>query len=56
MVFTREHEHLVKEGETCMKTTSELCSITAALIVRILFAATITRNGVYKGTQTISVP
>ncbi|PWA76621.1 Ankyrin repeat-containing protein [Artemisia annua] len=45
MVFTREHAHLVKEGEQWMKTTAESCSITAALIVTIVFAAAITVPG-----------
>ncbi|PWA82776.1 Ankyrin repeat-containing protein [Artemisia annua] len=38
MVFTREHADLLKEGE-------ESCSITAALIVTIVFAAAITVPG-----------
>nr|GEU52172.1 reverse transcriptase domain-containing protein [Tanacetum cinerariifolium] len=45
MVFTREHADLVKEGEQWMKTTAESCSITAALIVTIVFAAAITVPG-----------
>ncbi|XP_076923391.1 uncharacterized protein LOC143585502 [Bidens hawaiensis] len=45
MVFTREHEDLVKKGELWMKTTSESCSITAALIITIVFAAAITVPG-----------
>nr|GEW31617.1 ankyrin repeat-containing protein [Tanacetum cinerariifolium] len=45
MVFTREHANLVKEGEQRMKTTAESCSITAALIVTIVFAAAITVPG-----------
>ncbi|KVH88656.1 Ankyrin repeat-containing protein [Cynara cardunculus var. scolymus] len=45
MVFTREHDHLVKEGEKWMKTTAESCSITAALITTIVFAAAITVPG-----------
>ncbi|KAF5818827.1 putative ankyrin repeat-containing domain, PGG domain, ankyrin repeat-containing domain superfamily [Helianthus annuus] len=45
MVFTREHEKLVKEGEQWMKTTAESCSITAALITTIVFAAAITVPG-----------
>ncbi|KAM0031054.1 putative ankyrin repeat-containing domain, PGG domain, ankyrin repeat-containing domain superfamily [Helianthus debilis subsp. tardiflorus] len=44
-VFTREHENLVKEGEKWMKTTAESCSITAALITTIVFAAAITVPG-----------
>ncbi|MFS7917599.1 putative ankyrin repeat-containing domain, PGG domain, ankyrin repeat-containing domain superfamily [Helianthus anomalus] len=45
MVFTREHQDLMKEGENWMKTTAESCSITAALIVTIVFAAAITVPG-----------
>ncbi|MFS7966718.1 putative ankyrin repeat-containing domain, PGG domain, ankyrin repeat-containing domain superfamily [Helianthus anomalus] len=45
MVFTKEHENLVKEGEQWMKTTAESCSITAALITTIVFAAAITVPG-----------
>ncbi|GJS54376.1 ankyrin repeat-containing protein [Tanacetum coccineum] len=45
MVFTREHEKLMKDGETWMKKTAESCSITAALIVTIVFAAAITVPG-----------
>ncbi|PWA74943.1 ankyrin repeat-containing domain, PGG domain, Gag-polypeptide of LTR copia-type [Artemisia annua] len=45
MVFTREHANLLKEGEQWMKTTAESCSITAALITTIVFAAAITVPG-----------
>ncbi|KAJ9550962.1 hypothetical protein OSB04_015007 [Centaurea solstitialis] len=45
VVFTREHEKLVKEGEKWMKTTAESCSITAGLITTIVFAAAITVPG-----------
>ncbi|KAM0031193.1 putative ankyrin repeat-containing domain, PGG domain, ankyrin repeat-containing domain superfamily [Helianthus debilis subsp. tardiflorus] len=45
MVFTREHKELLKEGEQWMKATAESCSITAALIVTIVFAAAITVPG-----------
>ncbi|KAM0031189.1 putative GPCR, family 2, secretin, PGG domain-containing protein [Helianthus debilis subsp. tardiflorus] len=45
MVFTREHEKLVKEAEQWMKTTAESFSITAALITTIVFAAAITVPG-----------
>nr|GEX39835.1 ankyrin repeat-containing protein [Tanacetum cinerariifolium] len=44
-VFTREHKILMKDGETWMKKTAESCSITAALIVTIVFAAAITVPG-----------
>ncbi|MFS7966710.1 putative ankyrin repeat-containing domain, PGG domain, ankyrin repeat-containing domain superfamily [Helianthus anomalus] len=45
MVFTREHANLLKEGEKWMTTTSESCSITASLIITIVFAAAITVPG-----------
>ncbi|KAJ0905569.1 putative ankyrin repeat-containing domain, PGG domain, ankyrin repeat-containing domain superfamily [Helianthus annuus] len=45
MVFTMAHKDLVKEGEQWMKTTAESCSITAALIITIVFAAAITVPG-----------
>uniref|UniRef100_A0A251TS25 Putative ankyrin repeat-containing domain, PGG domain protein n=1 Tax=Helianthus annuus TaxID=4232 RepID=A0A251TS25_HELAN len=56
MVFTREHKDLVKEGEQWMKTTAESCSITAALITTIVFAAAITvpgGNNQEKGTPLV---
>ncbi|KAK3019744.1 hypothetical protein RJ639_004445, partial [Escallonia herrerae] len=45
MVFTREHMQLVIEGEKWMKETATSCSIAAALIVTIVFAAAITVPG-----------
>ncbi|XP_023741186.1 uncharacterized protein LOC111889283 [Lactuca sativa] len=45
IVFTKEHKNLVKEGEKWMKTVAESCSITAALITTIVFAAAITVPG-----------
>ncbi|KAK1418447.1 hypothetical protein QVD17_27592 [Tagetes erecta] len=45
MIFTKEHNELVKEGEKWMKTTAESCSITAALITTIVFAVAITVPG-----------
>ncbi|KAJ0773782.1 putative PGG domain, ankyrin repeat-containing domain superfamily [Helianthus annuus] len=45
MVFTKEHQDLMKQGENWMKTTAESCSITAALIVTVVFAAAITVPG-----------
>ncbi|GKD63351.1 ankyrin repeat-containing domain, PGG domain protein [Tanacetum coccineum] len=42
IVFTREHENLVKDVEQWLKTTAESCSISAGLITTIVFAATIT--------------
>ncbi|CAI9293555.1 unnamed protein product [Lactuca saligna] len=37
MVFRREHDNLLKEGEKWMKAVAESCSITAALITTIVF-------------------
>ncbi|KAM7486092.1 hypothetical protein LguiA_002101 [Lonicera macranthoides] len=45
MVFTESHQDLVKEGEQWMKDTSNSCTIVAALIVTIVFAAAITVPG-----------
>nr|GMD92766.1 ankyrin repeat-containing protein NPR4-like isoform X3 [Ipomoea batatas] len=45
MVFTDEHKDLKKEGEKWMKETATACSIIAALIVTVVFAAAITVPG-----------
>ncbi|KAF7142926.1 hypothetical protein RHSIM_Rhsim05G0010300 [Rhododendron simsii] len=45
MVFTREHRDLVDKGEKWMKDTANSCTITAVLIVTIVFAAAITVPG-----------
>ncbi|KAK1409062.1 hypothetical protein QVD17_41345 [Tagetes erecta] len=45
MVFRREHKELRKEGEEWMKKTSDSYTITAALIITIVFAAAITVPG-----------
>ncbi|PWA48205.1 ankyrin repeat-containing domain, PGG domain protein [Artemisia annua] len=45
MVFTREHKDLVIEGESWIKKTTESYTITAALIITIVFAAAITVPG-----------
>ncbi|GKB79718.1 ankyrin repeat family protein [Tanacetum coccineum] len=45
MVFRREHEKLRKEGEEWMKKTADSYTITAALIITIVFAAAITIPG-----------
>ncbi|CAK9177684.1 unnamed protein product [Ilex paraguariensis] len=45
MVFTETHQELVKEGEQWMKDTSNSCTIVAALIVTVVFAAAITVPG-----------
>ncbi|XP_023729824.1 uncharacterized protein LOC111877536 [Lactuca sativa] len=44
-VFTTEHKDLVVEGEKWMKSTAESYTITAALIITIVFAAAITVPG-----------
>ncbi|CAK9136895.1 unnamed protein product [Ilex paraguariensis] len=44
-LFTETHEELVKEGEKWMKDASTSCTIVAALIVTIVFAAAITVPG-----------
>ncbi|KAL7133256.1 hypothetical protein ABFS83_12G128500 [Erythranthe nasuta] len=45
MIFTEEHKNLKQEGEKWMKDTSGSCTIVAALIVTIMFAAAITVPG-----------
>ena len=44
-LFTESHKELVKEGEKWMKGTSSSCTVVAALIVTIMFAAAITVPG-----------
>ncbi|XP_057505919.1 ankyrin repeat-containing protein ITN1-like [Actinidia eriantha] len=45
MVFTKAHKELVDEGEIWMKDTANSCTIAAALIATIAFAAAITVSG-----------
>ncbi|XP_059635948.1 uncharacterized protein LOC132278152 [Cornus florida] len=45
MVFSEEHKDLVIEGEKWMKDTANSCTIAAALIATIVFAAAITVPG-----------
>ncbi|KAF5760052.1 putative ankyrin repeat-containing domain, PGG domain, retrotransposon Copia-like protein [Helianthus annuus] len=45
MVFRREHKYLRKEGEVWLKKTADSYTITAALIITIVFAAAITVPG-----------
>ncbi|PWA76299.1 ankyrin repeat-containing domain, PGG domain protein [Artemisia annua] len=45
MVFTDEHKDLLKEGQQWMKDTATSCTVVAALIVTITFAAAITVPG-----------
>ncbi|KAJ0817611.1 putative ankyrin repeat-containing domain, PGG domain, retrotransposon Copia-like protein [Helianthus annuus] len=49
MVFRKEHNDLRQKGEDWMKKTSESYTITAALIITIVFAAAITVPGGIKG-------
>ncbi|XP_031094320.1 ankyrin repeat-containing protein NPR4-like [Ipomoea triloba] len=45
MVFTEEHKELKEAGEKWMKDTANSCTIAAALIVTVVFAAAITVPG-----------
>ncbi|XP_031286066.1 ankyrin repeat-containing protein At5g02620-like isoform X2 [Pistacia vera] len=49
MVFTEEHKVLVKEGEKWMKDAATSCSVAAALVATVVFAAAITVPGDYNG-------
>ncbi|XP_041000016.1 ankyrin repeat-containing protein NPR4-like [Juglans microcarpa x Juglans regia] len=44
-LFTKNHKDLMKEGETWMKDTSTSCTVVAALILTIMFAAAFTVPG-----------
>ncbi|KAI8004693.1 Ankyrin repeat-containing protein NPR4 [Camellia lanceoleosa] len=55
MVFTKEHKKLVEEGEKWMKDTANSCTIAAALIATIAFAAVITVPGGINGTNGVPV-
>ncbi|KAH9750723.1 ANK REP REGION domain-containing protein [Citrus sinensis] len=48
-VFTKEHKELAKEGEKWMKETASSCSVVAALIVTVVFAASFTVPGGHDG-------
>ncbi|XP_058191698.1 uncharacterized protein LOC131308721 isoform X2 [Rhododendron vialii] len=57
VVFTKEHKDLVVEGEKWMKDTANSCTIVAALIATMVFAAAITvpgGNNSEKGTPIFS--
>ncbi|KAJ0017388.1 hypothetical protein Pint_11981 [Pistacia integerrima] len=47
MIFTKAHRELVKEGRDWMKVVANSCSVAAALIATIVFAAAITVPGDY---------
>ncbi|KAF7120059.1 hypothetical protein RHSIM_Rhsim13G0212400 [Rhododendron simsii] len=53
MIFTEEHKKLVAEGEKWMKDTADSCTIPAALIVTMVFAAAITVPGGINGTNGV---
>ncbi|XP_058199139.1 uncharacterized protein LOC131314489 isoform X5 [Rhododendron vialii] len=55
MIFTEEHKKLVAEGEKWMKDTANSCTIPAALIVTMVFAAAITVPGGINGTNGVPV-
>lgn len=50
MIFTEEHSRLKMEGERWMKDTANSCSIAAALIATVVFAAAITVPGGNEGS------
>ncbi|GAY65182.1 hypothetical protein CUMW_239240 [Citrus unshiu] len=52
-VFTQEHKDLVKEGEKWMKETASSCSVVAALIITVVFAAAFTVPG---GSDSKGIP
>ncbi|KAH6757813.1 hypothetical protein C2S52_023278 [Perilla frutescens var. hirtella] len=45
MIFTKEHEKLKADGERWMKDTANACTIAAALIATVVFAAAFTAPG-----------
>lgn len=51
--FTKQHKELVKAGEEWMKNTATSCSVVAALIVTVVFAAAFTSPG---GNNNDGVP
>ncbi|KAF7143232.1 hypothetical protein RHSIM_Rhsim05G0010200 [Rhododendron simsii] len=54
-VFTKEHMHLAAEGGKWMKETASSCTVPAALIVTIVFAAAITVPGGNNGNTGLPV-
>ncbi|XP_058191694.1 ankyrin repeat-containing protein ITN1-like isoform X2 [Rhododendron vialii] len=55
MVFTREHKDLVVAGEKWMKDTANSCTIAAALIATVVFAAAITVPGGNNGDNGLPI-
>ncbi|XP_031115590.1 ankyrin repeat-containing protein ITN1-like isoform X4 [Ipomoea triloba] len=55
MVFTEEHKELKEAGEKWMKDTANSCTIAAALIVTVVFAAAITVPGGNSGENGLPI-
>ncbi|XP_019172885.1 PREDICTED: ankyrin repeat-containing protein NPR4-like [Ipomoea nil] len=55
MVFTEEHKELKETGEKWMKDTANSCTIAAALIVTVVFAAAITVPGGNNGGNGLPI-
>uniref|UniRef100_A0A5B6ZHY9 Putative alpha-latrocrustotoxin-Lt1a-like isoform X1 n=1 Tax=Davidia involucrata TaxID=16924 RepID=A0A5B6ZHY9_DAVIN len=55
MVFTKEHRNLMIEGEKWMKDTANSCTIAAALIATVVFAAAITVPGGNNGNNGLPI-
>ncbi|XP_059669123.1 ankyrin repeat-containing protein ITN1-like [Cornus florida] len=55
MIFSETHEDLMKEGEKWLKDTTNSCTIVAALIVTIVFAAVITVPGGSDGKSDLPI-
>nr|GMD85912.1 ankyrin repeat-containing protein NPR4-like [Ipomoea batatas] len=55
MVFTEEHKELKEGGEKWMKETATSCTIAAALIVTVVFAASITVPGGNNGGNGLPI-
>nr|GMD85906.1 ankyrin repeat-containing protein NPR4-like [Ipomoea batatas] len=55
MVFTGEHKELKEAGEKWMKDTANSCTIAAALIVTVVFAAAITVPGGNSGENGLPI-
>ncbi|KAA8523318.1 hypothetical protein F0562_009741 [Nyssa sinensis] len=55
MVFTEAHNDLVKEGQQWMKDAANSCTVAAALIATVVFAAAITVPGGNNGENGIPI-
>ncbi|KAL7252706.1 hypothetical protein ACSBR1_007300 [Camellia fascicularis] len=54
-VFTKTHKELVEAGERWMKDTATSCTIVAALIATVMFAAAITVPGGNNASSSVSI-